>query len=194
MMQGSVVKAVAATRQPLGLAEAKDHLRVDGTDSDALISGLIDASADHLEEVTGRAFLEASFDLTLDRFPPCILLPKGRVASVTWIKYRDAAGDQQTLDAADYRTDLASIPARIVPAWGLTWPTTRGEIADVTVRFVAGFGAYPAAVPPALRAAALLLLGHLYERREQTVVGGNVAELPTGVPALIAPHTLYSFG
>jgi uncharacterized phiE125 gp8 family phage protein len=52
-------------------------------------------------------------------------------------------------------------------------------INSVRVRWVAGTGC-----PAPLKAAILLMVGHLFENREAT---GDATELPLGVAALISP-------
>ena len=52
--------------QPVTLAEAKLHLRVDSSDEDALISALIVAATDDAEHLMGRAVLTQRWQLTLD--------------------------------------------------------------------------------------------------------------------------------
>jgi hypothetical protein len=59
--------APAAT--PIALADAKQHLRVDVTDDDALITLLIDAARLHAENYCRRAFVTQQWDLYLDAFP-----------------------------------------------------------------------------------------------------------------------------
>ena len=51
-------------------------------------------------------------------------------------------------------------------------------------------GKEPMVVTPAIEAAILLTLGHLYANREQIVIGATVAELPFGPRALLRPHRI----
>lgn len=59
----------APTVEPVTLAEAKLHLRVDFADDDALITMLISAARAHAENVCRRAFVTQKWDLFLDAFP-----------------------------------------------------------------------------------------------------------------------------
>lgn len=119
--------------------QAKNHLRVSGTDDDDLIDALIATARDHVETFTRRALVQRTYDFTLDAFPQVIELPYGPVREVTSITYTDAGGDSQTLSTALYQVDLRSVPPRIRPAYGSSWPSTRGQMNDVVVRYVAGF-------------------------------------------------------
>ena len=83
---------------PVTVAEAKAYARIDFDDADALIESLIGAARDHLEQATGRTFVQTTYQLTLDAFP-CdeIALPRSPVLSVASVKYYDRDGVLQTL-------------------------------------------------------------------------------------------------
>lgn len=49
-------------------------------------------------------------------------------------------------------------------------------------------GASPIVVNDAIRAAILLILGHLYANREDSVIGTIASDLPMGSRSLLAPH------
>ncbi len=186
----------APTVEPITLQETKDHLRVDGTTDDALISALILAARQHLDGRDGwlgRALMAQTWDYTLDEFPPgdFIRLPLAPVQSVTSISYTDTDGASQTFSSASYAlgADLDWQP-RVNLGYGLTWASTRGVPDAVTVRFVAGY-ANANAVPAPIKAALLLTVGHLYENREaiaETGRGVTLTELPMGVDSLLFPY------
>lgn len=46
----------------------------------------------------------------------------------------------------------------------------------------------PIVINPAIVAAVLLILGHLYSNREDVVVGATVQALPQGAQSLLRPH------
>lgn len=130
--------------EPIGLDEARLHLKSDGTEDDSLILANIAAVRAFAEHETNRRLIAQTLRLTLDRFPTCddIVLYTGPVLAVSSVKYVDDAGVLQTLDAADYQVDLYAEPARSRPAYGETWPTTRsGDLAAVRVEFIAGYAA-----------------------------------------------------
>jgi hypothetical protein len=61
----------------------------------------------------------------------------------------------------------------------------------VAVEYVAGYGAASTSVPGPLKQAALLLVGSLWEHREQVIVAqfaGQFLELPFGYKELTAPY------
>jgi hypothetical protein len=59
----------APASEPVSLADAKNHLRVDVTDDDVLIGGLITAARVAAENICRRAFVTQSWTLFLDTFP-----------------------------------------------------------------------------------------------------------------------------
>lgn len=177
-----------AINEPVSLAEAKLHCRVDIDDDDALIEALIQTARDKVEKSTGLALMSSTWDLWLDDFP-CgeIQFTKPPVTAITWLKYTDGAGVLQTLAADQYTSDLKSKYTRIVPGYGLTWPSARCAMNAVNVRFVAGY-ADAVAVPASIRSAMLLWIGHLYANRESVIVGTISAALPMGVKDLLSPY------
>lgn len=94
---------------------------------------------------------------------PWIELPKGVVASVTSVKYIDTLGAEQTLSASVYTVDMASVPARLMLAYGQAYPNTRPQWDAVVIRYVVGTAV--ANVPQALKQAILIALTQMYENR-----------------------------
>jgi uncharacterized phiE125 gp8 family phage protein len=167
----------APASEPITLAEAKLHLRVDSTDDDTLITTLVVAARQGAEHITGRAIISQTLELALDEFDDVIRLPRPPLVSITSIKYLNDAGVLTTMAEADYILDGHSEPARITPAYGTTWPTTRCQQNAVLIRYVAGY-ANAAAVPQEIKQWMLLRIGMLYENRESVSAGVTLAELP----------------
>lgn len=185
----------APATEPLSLEEARAHLRVDVSDDDALISALIPASRQFVESYTGRKLVTQTWDYQLDGFPcGAIVVPLAPVASVTSITYVGSDGTTQTWSASDYRTDVPAGPwaqrPRIEPAYGLSYPSTRGLLNSVTVRCVAGYGS-ATAVPEALKAAMKILIGQWYEQREPVVIGQTPFVVPFTIDALLWPFKVF---
>jgi uncharacterized phiE125 gp8 family phage protein len=178
--------------EPVSVSEAKSHLRVDIADDDTLIGTLITAARVHVEQHVKRALVSQTWDLVLNRFPPGpeIRLPLPPLASVTSISYTDEDGGAGVVSSSDYVVDTDREPGRVVLKNGKAWPAViLREAAGVRVRFVAGYGA-AAAVPVPIKQAILLLVGTLYENREDTLVaqGVTVMRIPFGVEALLMPY------
>ena len=193
------LKTAPAT-EPVSLAEAKLHCRVDTdvTDEDTLLTNQIVAAREYAESCTNRAFITQTWYLKLDDRFPCggaIVLPRPPLASVTAVSYVDPAGVTQAwaAGATGYQLVAPAGPkaqyARIVPSYGIPYPVTRCQPEAVTVEYVCGYGA-ASAVPDAIKAAMLLLIGHWFTHREVVVVGTITSTLQLTVEALLAPYAV----
>lgn len=175
------------TVEPVTLSEALDHLRISGSDSDAVVEAAIVAAREQVETEAGCALVTQEWIGYLDRFPcGAVELPLPPVQSVEAVNYYDAAGVEQVLSPTLYVTDLVSWPARILPAYGTVWPVTEvGRPNAVSIEFTTGFGDDASDVPRKLRAAVLLLVGELYESREAASERPR-SEVPLSVKNLCA--------
>ena len=74
--------------EPVTLAEAKAHLRVDGSAEDTLIASLIITSRLHIEAALGLALITQSWSYFLDAWPPGnqLALPLRPVQSIAAVK------------------------------------------------------------------------------------------------------------
>jgi uncharacterized phiE125 gp8 family phage protein len=182
--------------EPITLHEAKQHLRVDTDDDDALIQALICAARQAAETLTGRQLVTARWKLVLDAFPGsscmgvssgvsfslpghAILIIKCPVQSVVSIDYLDTNGVMQVMPGTDYVLDSACEPARITPVFGKVWPPSLPQIGAASVTFDAGYGSAEA-VPQGIKAWIKLRVGSLYAHREEvaTLTRGRIDPLP----------------
>jgi uncharacterized phiE125 gp8 family phage protein len=186
---GSVIvpKLITGPTSPVSLEEAKVYLRIDDEGSspgieDDLISGIIAAAVSYLDGPSGilrHSVLPTTWEIALDEFPESeIRLPLPLLQSVTSVKYTDADGDEQTVAVENYESDTYSTEGWIVPVSGYSWPSPMETINAVRVRWVAGL----ATCPPEVKAAAYLMIGHLYGHR-----GDGDADIPPAVDILL--HT-----
>lgn len=206
------VKTPPAT-EPITLTEAKAHLRVDFTDDDTYITSLITAARTMLEWTYDRALVTQTLVLGLDRFATpgwtpswqagwspqlmgtysslptfSIIELRPPVQAINAITYLDGTATLQTLDPTRYVLDKSE-SGRVFPAFNKIWPVTAYMPGAVSIEFVAGHG-NAAAVPENMKSAIKLILGDLYENREQSVIEPRVSaavELPLGVDELMAP-------
>ena len=166
--------------EPLTLADAKPHLRVDAdiTEDDGLIAALIVTARQQAEHRTGRALVTQQWRLGLDRFADDSLeLPLPKLQSVQSVTYLDADGVRQTLAGAEYDVVTDELVGRLLPAFGKTWPDCRIRPGSVQVSYTCGYGD-ASDVPQSIKAWMLLAIGAWYENREALTSGKPVAELP----------------
>lgn len=184
------------TLEPITVADAKRHCRIDVDDDNASVNDWIKASRAQVEYDTSLKLYTQTWDLTLDAFPSWrqpISLPFGPLQSVTSIKYYDSTNTLQTWASSNYTTDTSSATPRI----GLTdtgdWPSDLRIFQPGLVRVVVGWASVTS-IPENLRHAVRLIIGQLMKSREPVVDSRFAIEVPLGYAALIAPHILYAVG
>jgi uncharacterized phiE125 gp8 family phage protein len=167
---------VKPTTEPVSVGEARSHLRLDTSDTDALLAGYLLAARMHAENHCRRVFMSQTWDTTFDYDWPQIKneyrldFPFGPVRSITQVTYTDEDDVVQTLASTDYLlrgTGEDNLPY-IVPAYDVTWPTVLDIPETIRVRFVAGYGTNPGDVPEPIRNAILLHTELLYDRNPQS--------------------------
>ncbi len=206
----SGVRVIAPpTVEPITLDEAAMHLRLDSIDSppeyhDAdLVRWQISAAREFCEHYLGRSLAVQTLEFGATDFGQGgIPLPMGPVISVVSVSYVDQAGATILLDDGtgsptnvQFELDEFSDPPQVRVPYNGTWPTARSHPGAVRIRYLAGYSApgespspdYP--LPYSLRAAMLLVLGHLYEQRENTSERPP-QEIPLGAKALMDPYRL----
>lgn len=173
---GLILKTAPGT-EPLTLAEAKLHCKVDGTDDDTLITALIVAARQQAEHRTGRALITQQWEYTLESFPARIDLPMPALVSVQSVKYLDENGALQTLASTEYQVVISELVGYIQPAYGKSWPSCRVQPDSVVVAYTCGYGD-AAAVPVSIKSWIKMAVATLYSQREAIITGTIVAEVP----------------
>ncbi len=164
------------TIEPVTLYEIKQHLRLDSdvtTDEDDVLSNFIIAARDTCEKFQNRAYIDQTWDLVLDDWPgrDIITIPRPPLGSVTSITYYATGGTAATMTAGTYIIDKDSEPGRVSLGYGEVWPTTTlRPVKGIIVRFLAGYGSAASSVPTRVKQAIRLLVGHMYEHRENAEI------------------------
>jgi uncharacterized phiE125 gp8 family phage protein len=192
-MNGSIAVITPAAVFPVTLAEAKAHLRVDTSDDDTLIGGMIAAATGYAERFMGRTLVDTTYDLVLDKFPTGrrpLIIPRPPVIEVEDIFVTDSAGDEAAYGGS-YSRDLVG-GRLLAPASG--WPTGTTE-ASIRVRYRAGYVRIvdesplttAGDVPDDIKAAILLYLGSLYLQRE-SLAPGAMSIVPWSAEQILRQH------
>lgn len=185
------------TTEPITLAEAKQHLRVDITDDDDYITALITSARLIAEERTNRALITQTWDQIIDDFPmgDTIILKKPNLQTVDSVNYTDSTGQEHIMPATDYVVDSNSVPGRVFLGFAKIWPVVVLQpAAAVRIRFTAGYGDTADTVPQALKNAMLLLIGNWYANREIVEVKNRYAvEIPKTFDILFGPYKVRRF-
>lgn len=166
--------------EPITLAEAKLHLRVDHSEEDTVINGLIAAARIYVEQRCWISLVAQTWKVYLCDWPDSsVMLPRGPVTGITTVKYQTSNGVWVTLASTEYtlQGDIVRL------AYNAQWPSTElfGHM-PVEIIYTAGAGA-----DQAIKQAMLLLIGHWYENRESAVVtpGATAVKVPFAVDSLL---------
>lgn len=186
------VQTSAPASEPVTLAEAKAHLRVDVTDEDTLITAMIVAARTAVEHIVGRKLITQSWSVSFDSFDELVFTDLSPIASVTSVKYTDTAGVEQTLANTEYAL-LPGTTAELIEAYGKTFPDTRNEPNAVRVVVVVGYGD-AASVPQAIKQWLLVQIATMFDTRSAYAAAGRdvkVASLPY-VDSLLDPYRVWA--
>lgn len=179
--------------EPVSLAEAKEHLRIDGTDHDNLLTSLISAARRAAEEFCRRAFITQTWKLIFDADEVIddIEVPRPPLQSVTSIAYYDQGGAQQAFASTNYWVDTDSGPGRIYLRKGATWPTAMRDKGSLEVQYKAGYGDAGANVPDDIRRAILRIIADMFEHPEDVITGTIINTVPKNAVWLLQPYRIY---
>lgn len=154
----------APSIEPVSLAEAKLHLKIDHTDEDAFITSLLSMARFRVEEYCHVGLLTQTWALKAESFPNELELPyAGTLQSVTHVKYLNPLGVLTTLNSSEYfvSTDEGKIY--------LTDDFSNPELFEygwpVTITYVVGATAANL-IPERFKHAIKILLTAHYENRE----------------------------
>jgi len=149
---------------------------------DDLLNDIIKSARDHVEDITRRQLLTATWSYWLDKFPSSnrIKLPFGNLQTtdlaITYDEV-DADGNKNTETmtlTTDYLIEQNGAGCGfIILPYAETWPSfTEWPVQPVKVSFKAGWTT-AALVPYKIKAACLLIAADLYTNREAQIVSGQ---------------------
>ena len=187
-MQVDITGAAVDQDTIITVADLKTQLRVTHSLEDTLIGAMRSAAISWVEEhcniklgsYTARGYLPGFYNSRI---------PIGPVTAVSEVKYQvtedtDYDTDLSTLDAGLWFTDLISQPSRI--AFRDVPSVYEYSLNPVVISFTAGYGTIPAPVLQAIR----LLVAHMYENRQEEVIGTITTRLKFGLEALLNPFRI----
>lgn len=191
MQYRSLTRTTQPAVEPVTLAEAKAHLRVDSADDDSYISTLITAARQWVEEYLDRTLINTQWTMRLDSFPYEIELPRPPIASsgtATAVTLTYTLGDESTasLSSAQYRVDRNSTPGVVRQLRAGSWPANLDDYNAVSVTWWAGYGSSGTDVPAAIRHACLMLISFWYDHRSAVLVGSVSKQLEFAVESLLS--------
>lgn len=155
-------------KEPVSLAQAKKHLRLEIADDDDYVESLVSVARQYVEGYCRRALYKQKWRLTLDRFPtwgdtddPYFWLYRRGIIELTVppmieladFKWIDTQGTERTLaeafpvaglppDApatAYVNLDIQDESVRLEPVYGQFWPVTQFRIKTVIIDYWTGY-------------------------------------------------------
>lgn len=171
--------------EPVSLADAKAHLRLDGSDEDDLVSELVAAARQAVEATTRRCLVQQTWRIVRDTWPAgrSVAIPLAPVLSVGAVRVSTAAGSPATLASGLYRLDRSADPVRLVLDGAAPDPGI--PAGGIEVDLLCGYGPGASDVPAPLRLAIRRLVARWFTDRGD---GPIPAPPPGDVRALILPY------
>lgn len=177
------------TVEPVSLAEAKAHCRVDTDADNAYLTSLIRAAREWCAAYCDETFVHTQYVMTLDSFPVEIELPRPPMATASGytavtVTYKNENQTTATLATNQYRVDRDSTPGVLRTLYSGSWPSHLLDYNAVTVTWWGGVSADGTGVEQRIKNAILWLVGYWYERR-MAADGISMTEIPFGVKSLL---------
>ena len=177
--------------EPITLADASEHLRVDSEDDIGYISGLIAVAREYVDSVTGRVSAVTSWlllaptwdSLTSNLYSREIPLLRTPLLEVSSVKYYAPSSSTLT----EITAENLIVVKGAEPGWLkviTALPTVDDRPDAIQIQFLAGYRA-DETVPPGHRHAIKMLVAHLYEQR-QPVAFASCQNIPYALDALIS--------
>lgn len=182
-----LTRTVAPAVEPITKAEVKLHLDLASGDTsqDTMLDMFIATAREIVEERTGLALIDQTWQLTLDNWPvnkggeswwdgmretavteiysysKDLVLPRYPLQSISSI-----TADGNAVTVADvFHVDSEQKPGRITPKSGQVWPTVTQAAQGIVITFVAGYGASGASVPSGIKLALIQMVAYMYSHR-----------------------------
>jgi len=177
-----IFKQAHPSPEILSLTDAKEHLKVDVTDDDAMIIDMIQAAIEACENYTGSVINESKYEIRFDGFIDKYEFKLSPVQSIDEVGYQDDADNPQTI------TDVELLPVdkfgSIIHYTNFNNIPTQKEGTRVIVKITAGYA--DGKTPKAIISAIKLIIGDLYDNRQD-----KVHKLPTRSMSLLRKYRFY---
>lgn len=170
----------------LTTAEVKKHLIVEFDDDDTYIDTLRDAAYSFAEKYTGITIVDDEKVDYLQDFKDPITLKHTNVQSITSITYYDLNDAQQS--QTDYYLDNRNPVNTLSPLYEGVWPDTNQDYENVVITYQAGY----TTIPDLINQAVLLIIGSLYEQRENHIIGVSINKIPVSAEYLLNQYRIVS--
>lgn len=176
------MKTLEIRESPITLELARQHLRLgSATYDDQIIAAKLDMAVAVAEDLTGRIIREKKvrFDVSIPSDAPIVrlIVPTTRIERLS-VSHSSIPEADYTLLEDDYNPMLIMEP----------------QYAGLCIVVTAIVGYNKDNIPPAIKAAILLILGTLYDNESDNLVGRSVSELSLTAEKLLLPWRVTPYG
>jgi len=179
---------------PVTFEEAKLHARVEHSEEDTLIQGMIEAATVYCEKIQKKMYGRQTWQVAFDHFPmyPEIILRKAPFHSLKKFYYRNELSEEVLfVEGSDFMVDDTGLFAKIILLEAFRFPTDHASGNAFRIEFDCGNDDM-ADVEATVRQAILMLVSHWYDNRGSVVIGVVSKELEFAVSALLGPDRVVS--
>ena len=177
------MKIIEIFESPIALDLARQHLRVgSATHDDTLIAAKLDMAVAVAEDLTGRFIQQRRVEV--EATLPVVEHPTLRLPVPT------TAVERLTVSCEPLSDDLWQLHADDYTAC-LSFDASCSGM-QISATLLVGYD--EESLPPAIRAAVLLILGTLYDNESDALVGRSVSELPLTAEKLLLPWRVTPYG
>lgn len=140
----------APAAEPVSVSTAMEVLRIDGTESDAIIGSLITAARTFAEETTGISIAEKVYEMAYDMYPPNIIkLPYPELIALNAVTVTDRNGTTTSMATASWVVD--TFGSALVKKESASYPTiTLQEANGFIIEYTAGYKSVPEDIKQAI--------------------------------------------
>lgn len=151
--------------EPLTLAEVKNFLKIDSTDEDTYLTGLIQAARQAVEKYLGRALITQAINFKLDDINSRIPLWWAPVQSIERVKIYNKANAATTITNANY----SLIDDCLIFNDDYVLDAEERTYYPLEISYVAGYGDSAEDVPAGIKQGLLEQIGSAYSCGEMQI-------------------------
>ena len=179
---------------PVTLEEAKRHARIEHSEEDTLIQGMVEAATAYCEKIQKKLYGRQTWQVAFDHFPmfPEIMLRKAPFHSLKKFYYLNGRSEEVLfVEGTDFMVDDTGLFAKIILLEDFRFPTDHASGNAFRVAFDCGNDDM-SDVDQTVHQAILMLVSHWYDNRGTVVIGAVSNELEFSVNALLSPDRVVS--
>lgn len=178
--------AVEPVNPSLTLDDVKSYGNMNTDKEDYRITPLLPVATDYVENYTGKALIEQTFNIYYDSFElrNRMKLCSLNVTSIESVTLYDCEGNTTVLDPSNYRLS-GKKECWLVFDNGCSYGSLR-QIDAVMIQVKAGFGLLKTDIPDTLRTAMNMMVMHWF-RNNGAIADGNTKNIPHNVKTMLTP-------